>query len=92
MTIPEVQNLAELARIKLNDEEAQELGESLESVLTYVSELGEVQVQAELESPGDNYNQMRDDVVTNPGGTYTEAILAAAPESKDGFIKVKKIL
>ncbi len=37
-------------------------------------------------------NVMRDDVVTTEGGSYTEALVNAAPSHLDGYIKVKKIL
>ena len=92
MTIPEVQKLAELARIAISDDEAKELGDNLESVLGYVAELNEVTLEMADGVTGSVYNQMRDDRVTHERGQYTDAILSNAPDTQDGFIKVKKVL
>ena len=40
----------------------------------------------------DNYNSLKDDIVTNSPGSFTESLLEAAPERYKQFVKVKKIL
>ena len=41
---------------------------------------------------GDIYNVMREDANPNESGMYTEIILAEAPATQDGYLKVKQIL
>ncbi len=89
----DIEYLATLARITISEEEKAELPGKLDPVLAYVSEISSV-VTAEEAAPrvGNLRNVMREDVNPNPGGTFTNAILANAPRKEDGYFKVERIM
>lgn len=92
MQLQDIQHLAVLARLDISDEEAQGLLGDLQSILKYVDQVTSAQISgSEIDVP-DHRNVARDDVATNSSGQYTDQILADAPDTQDGFIKVKKIL
>ncbi len=93
ITENDVKKLADLARIEVADEEAANMAKDMVSILGYVSQVKEVagEVSEEVRF-GTSVNALRDDTDPNPGGEYTERIMREAPETQDGFIKVKKIL
>ncbi|MEK7091885.1 MAG: Asp-tRNA(Asn)/Glu-tRNA(Gln) amidotransferase subunit GatC [Patescibacteria group bacterium] len=88
----DIDNLASLARIALSAEEKAGYKKDLESILGYVSQLGEAvnQDPAKIDYPLTNV--WRTDEESFPAGTYSPAILAEAPETKDDYVVVKKIL
>jgi len=90
MEIKDVENLAELARIKLSEEEKKELLSDMDSILGYIKQIEEVKVE-DVDTEYKTYNVWRAD-----GGDGREfdkdLITSQFPDSKDGFLKVKKIL
>lgn len=93
--LKEIDKLSALSRIDMSLEEKKEIQKDLENILGYVSEIQSVVVDSK-ESPEDQVgmlrNVMRADVHTNKEGEYTEKMIKSAPNSKNGYIKVKKIL
>ena len=89
----DIKKLADLARIEIGDEEASQLAGDMDSILGYVGQVsavaGEMKEGVEL---GPVFNVMREDGDPTPPGTHTDVLLAEAPETKDGYLKVKKIL
>lgn len=94
MNKEEVLHLASLARIRLSDEEVTSLTAELPKIIDYVSEVSEIVGDAPDTAPqvGARYNVLRADEVTVEPGSCTEAILQEMPATKDGYLKVKKIL
>ncbi len=91
--VRDVEKLAELARIKLDDAEKQSLTKDIASILTYVDEIKKADVDMEtMPHVGVVHNVMRDDVVVERGGAEREALLAEAPDREGDFIAVKKII
>ncbi|MEK7135496.1 MAG: Asp-tRNA(Asn)/Glu-tRNA(Gln) amidotransferase subunit GatC [Patescibacteria group bacterium] len=92
----QVLSLAKLARIKIGDQEAENLSHEFESILKYVGEVGEVGKLNQLEKFSKEdflvRNVMRKDSEGHESGLYTEKILAEAPAREGDYIKVKKIL
>lgn len=86
----EIKQLAALARIEIPVDEISKLQKDLESILDYVSELDQVADDTILDL--NISNVMREDDQFHSAGQYTEDILKQAPETKDDFVKVKKIL
>lgn len=84
--------LGHLARIKINDNEVEALQHDITAVLAYVSVVNEIASQGEQKAPGALHNVFREDVATNEPGSYTEAILAEAPQVERSMLVVKKIL
>ena len=63
----------------------------MQAILGYVSEINEV--EGEL-TRGEEvvFNVTREDVVTNPTGEKSKAILDNAPATKDGYVEVMQVL
>ena len=98
MDLENIKKLALMARIDMDETEMKGIAKDFDVILAYVSHVQEVtklnNAESLHENP-DNYflqNAMREDIVTNIRGGYTDRILADAPDTQDGFLKVKQIL
>lgn len=100
ITKTDIQKLADLARIEIKDEEQEDLAQEIEAILGYVKSiqglhpdeaLPKVNVEEELEV-GILRNIMREDENPNESGTYSKDLINEFPDSKNGYLKVKKIL
>jgi len=91
ITKKDIQNLANLARIRIEDSEADSLTSEIDSILEYVKQVENIST-LEVEGVPIPRNVMRDDVVTHQPDQYTEAILSNAPSREGNQLKVKKIL
>lgn len=89
-----VLNLAKLARVGLEDEEAESLSREFDAILNYVGEVKSVKVLPSISDlQGDALiNVMREDTKPHESGFYTKKILEQAPAREGDYIKVKKIL
>lgn len=90
MNIKDVENLAELARLELSEEEKDRLLSDMENILGYVQQINEVQVGG-VETDYNLYNVWRSDVLESREFSR-DLIISQFPDSQDGFLKVKKIL
>jgi len=91
----EVQHIAKLARLGLSEEELEKMEKELSLILDYVEKLKEIDVSKikptshsiEME------NVMREDREKMPNTKYQipKKLLESAPETKDGYLKVKSI-
>ena len=89
----EIAHLGTLARIALTDEEIHQLQTEVSSILDYISSINELVAEADLTKVvGPVHNVFREDTVTNPNGTYTDALTEAFPDRARAHLKVKKIL
>ena len=87
----QIKHIAKLSKIKLNDEELDQISKQVEQILEYVDQLNEINDDIEpLENISGNYNRLRDDVIIDFNNK--EQILKNAPKTKDGFILVPKVL
>ncbi|TVR95368.1 MAG: Asp-tRNA(Asn)/Glu-tRNA(Gln) amidotransferase subunit GatC [Rhodospirillales bacterium] len=87
-----VRTIAQLARIRIPDEDMEGLAGELSTILAWVEQLREVDTEAvaPMTSGTDRVLSLRDDVVTDGG--MRDAILANAPEVVDGFFAVPKVV
>ena len=92
MEIKDVKKLAELSRIHLSDAEAEELGQSLDSILHYVEQVKQVSSDTDVEATFYSTNIMREDSNPNETGLNREKLLTSAPKREGDYVKVKKIL
>jgi aspartyl-tRNA(Asn)/glutamyl-tRNA(Gln) amidotransferase subunit C len=92
MEIKDIEKLATLARIELTDQEKEAFAKDLESILGYVDQIKEVATTDTFGEGGFSYNVLREDENPNETGAQTETLLSGAPETQDGFVKVKQIL
>ncbi len=90
MEIKDVENLANLARIELSAEEKKDLLHDMETILGYVKQIAEVKIE-DAEPTYDVYNVWREDKIETRDFSL-ELITEQFRDSKDGFLKVKKIL
>jgi aspartyl-tRNA(Asn)/glutamyl-tRNA(Gln) amidotransferase subunit C len=90
MTIKDVENLAELARIELSEEEKQSLLLDMEGILAYIKQIEEVKLD-EVNPKYEHYNSWREDEGIEREFSK-DLIIGQFPNSQDNFLKVKKIL
>jgi len=89
LTLDEVRHVAELAKLRLSEEEIAEYAEQLSAILAYADTLSEVDTSGIPPTP---YvlpleNVMRAD---KPAASLSnEEALVNAPDSADGFFRVK---
>jgi aspartyl-tRNA(Asn)/glutamyl-tRNA(Gln) amidotransferase subunit C len=93
ITPKELEHLATLARIKLNDDEKKSLIKEFDSILAYVDQIKKANVKMDAEGRvGALKNVMRPDVVVNTTPEDRERLLNEAPDREGDFIAVKKII
>lgn len=92
LTTEEVKKIAVLARIELTEQQVEKFRKDLSTVLDYVAELNEVDVEGveEVSQVTGLVNVQREDV--SVVSDIVEEIKSGAPEIKDGYYKVKAIL
>jgi aspartyl-tRNA(Asn)/glutamyl-tRNA(Gln) amidotransferase subunit C len=87
-----VRRVARLARLKVAEADVPRLAGELNSILAFVEQLNEVDVEgvAPLTSVVNQAMKMRDDVVTD--GSYPRDVTKNAPASEDDFFMVPKVV
>jgi len=87
-----VRRIAHLARIAVSDAEVPHLQDEINAILSFVEELGEVDVEGvePMTSVIPMKLPMREDVVTD--GEIASLVLANAPLTEDGFFLVPKVV
>lgn len=92
LTKEDIENLATLARLEVADDEKVAFAATLGPILAYVGEVSAVTTSGEeVPRVGELRNVMREDGPARDGGTFTDAILKNAPQTENGFVKVKQI-
>jgi aspartyl-tRNA(Asn)/glutamyl-tRNA(Gln) amidotransferase subunit C len=91
ITLDEMKNLAMLARIGMSDDELLAMAHEFDSILGYVDQINNVQV-SDIADEQLQKNITHSDSDAYASGTYSEKMIAGAPDSLDGFYKVPKIL
>ncbi len=91
MELQDLKNLANLARIEFSDEELTKIGADFASILGYVEQINNADI-SEITTNELQKNVFRDDAGAHKAGVDHETLIAAAPDSQDGFYKVPKIL
>jgi aspartyl-tRNA(Asn)/glutamyl-tRNA(Gln) amidotransferase subunit C len=87
----DVQNLADLSRIEITEDETTAFAPELDSILEYVGQIKNATGDMERATPKLR-NVLRDDVITNKKEEYTEKLLKNMPAREKNYLKVKKIL
>ena len=93
ISIDDVQHLAQLSSLQLDDSEIEGLRNDLSNILNYVQQLGELDTSGvePTYQVTDLENVWRDDVVDDYG-IDRDSLLALAPASDKNQIKVPKVL
>lgn len=89
MNLHDVENLAELAKLELTEEEKQNLLKDFDSILAYVKQIEEVEV-GEVKASDAHHNVWREDQAESRDFSK-DLITKQFPDKQNGFLKVKKI-
>lgn len=93
ITVSELEKLATLARIRLDDADKASLIKEFDSILSYVDQLKKVDVSLDTEGRvGSVKNIMRPDLVEDITPSDRQALIGSAPDKEGDFIAVKKII
>lgn len=89
----EVQHIAKLARLELSEQELEKMQKDLSAILDYFNVLKsakspKLKVKSNIEKMGNT----RKDVVVEKPASLANNLVQAAPDKKEGYIKVKSIL
>lgn len=90
MDIKDVENLAEMARLDLGEDEKKQILSDMKGILEYVKVIEKVEVK-NINPEYSLKNVWREDKVI-PRDFSSEIIIEQFPDKQDGFLKVKKIL
>ncbi|RCL02637.1 MAG: aspartyl-tRNA(Asn)/glutamyl-tRNA(Gln) amidotransferase subunit C [Candidatus Tokpelaia sp. JSC188] len=88
-----VKHIAHLARIALNEKEAQYMSEELSAMMGLLEQLDEIDIENVVEpmtSVTSMRLRMREDVITD--GNNAEDVIANAPVKEENFFLVPKII
>lgn len=88
----EVENIAHLSRLEIDDTQKEKMAEQLSRILGYIDKLANADVQGVRPASGAAFmnNVLREDVVgTSPGPDVT---LANAPERDEDFYLVPRVV
>lgn len=99
----DIEKLASLSRMKLTEEEKDRFAKEIDSILAYVKQIQDVTEGAENASSTNilarktplhfpHRNTLREDVANRDLNPDTDVLVGLAPDSQDGYVKVKKIL
>ena len=94
ITEKDIEKLASLARIEISPEEKSSFAKEIDSILGYVDQLNTVSASVSTQEQfiPEHRNQVREDVSHTDTNPHPEILVAMAPVSEQGMVKVKKIL
>lgn len=92
LDLDEIRHVAQLARLRLSDQELELYRTQLSSILDHIAKIGELNVDGvePMAHPSDLTNRLDDDVVEE--ALPRDVLLALAPEVEDSFLSVPKVL
>ena len=87
-----VRTIADLARIRVPDEDLDHLAGELSSILKFIEQLSEINTDgvAPMTSVSAVGLPLRSDVISDGG--HSELVLANAPDKAEGFFSVPKVV
>ena len=93
ISIDELKKLASLARIEIEEGEAEGLAKDMGKILSYVDAVKKISSKKSKIALDQNLvkNVLREDVARK-SGDFTDDILANAPQTSESYIVVKKII
>ncbi len=97
MDIKDVEDLAELAKLELTQEEKEKILSDMGGILAYVKQIEDVDLPmqpgvGEMDVEYEHRNIWREDDVSESDDSSCNLIIKQFPDSQDNFVKVKKIL
>ncbi len=89
--IDDVRQLASLARLSMSEEQLQAYQKDFEGILNYIETINKADVTT-AELPYVLTNVVREDEEAYEAGEFTHDLIGQAPQSKDAYFEVPKIL
>ncbi len=87
----EVEHIARLARLELTEKEIEKMQKDLSAILDYFDLLKKApKPKKEVKEKGDFISARKDEIISSHD--IVDELIAAAPDKKDDYIKVKTIL
>ena len=91
--VKDIEKLAQLSRVKIEDSEKVELTKEIDSILSYVDQIKKATVNMDYTpQPGAVHNVFREDVAVTTSPEDREGLLKEVPQMEGDFIAVKKII
>lgn len=92
LSVKDVENIANLSRLAINEQKAAEYADSLNNILALMKDLQSIDTNGvePLRSPFDNPQPLRADVVTEPN--RRDDYQAVAPATQDGLYLVPRVI
>ena len=90
ISIDDVKKFAELSRIKITEEEAQKFSKDFDEIIPFISKISEMNMPESAIRSLQNVNTLREDEIIETN--HQKEIVKEMPDSKDNYLKVKKIL
>ncbi|PCI89953.1 hypothetical protein COB18_02410 [Candidatus Kaiserbacteria bacterium] len=87
----DVAKLANLTRMAVSDEEMKDLEREIPEILAFIDQITQAGGEV-IKEPGEHYNIMRKDENPHESGEHTDELLAAMPDTKNGYLRVRKII
>ncbi len=90
----EVQHIAKLARLELTEKEIEKMQKDMSAILDYFDLLQKTPLRQGFAGQAPKYGneQLRKDEILPRDTSLAQKIIAAAPDKKEDYIKVKTIL
>lgn len=94
ISIQQVEKLSELARIKLTDQEKENISETSGPILEMIDSILEVEIdEKDIKRDYRKINVMRDDIIEEDRASKNrDNVLKEFPQKQDNYLKTKKIL
>ncbi len=93
ISIQQVEKLSELARIKLTDQEKENISETSGPILEMIDSILEVEIdEKDIKRDYRKINVMRDDIIEDRASKNRDNVLKEFPQKQDNYLKTKKIL
>ena len=91
-TKEDVQKLAALARIRVEDSELEKFTSEFDAILAYVGQLEKLELSSVGNEKPALRNVMREDGEPHAGGAYTEKLAEQFPQREGDALSVKQII
>ncbi len=95
MDIKEVEKVAKLARLEFSEEEKKKIPDQLTKILGFIDQLKKIEtsdIEPMTQPLGDEMGELRMNEDRLDEFIKKENLTAIAPEFKDGFYRVKKVI
>ena len=88
----QIKKVAHMARLRIDESELAGLAADFDAIINYIDQISSVDVGDISGFQPRVKNIMREDDNAYESGEFTDDLLANAPDTKDGYVKVNKVL